>query len=67
MLFAYPKSSHTSIVAKKKLELIFLGAKNHFFFYLFFWKQHLINFLKTLKETIYQAMSYSPPLKDKLR
>jgi hypothetical protein len=50
MLFAYPKSSHTSIVAKKKLELIFLGAKIIFFFYLFFWKQHLINFLKTLKE-----------------
>jgi hypothetical protein len=36
MLFAYPKSSHTSIVAKKKLELIFLGAKNHFFFLLIF-------------------------------
>jgi hypothetical protein len=41
----------TSIVAKKKkLELIFLGAKNLLFFYLFFWKQHLINFLKTLQE-----------------
>jgi len=40
----------TSIVAKKKIRVDIFRSEKSSFFLPIFWKQHLINFLKTLQE-----------------